>query len=254
MPPDDEIPVFDPEHMPHHIGIIMDGNGRWAVERGLARFRGHEVGVASVREIIRACNDWGVQVLTIYAFSSENWKRPRLEVNALMRLLRRYLRAERDDMHAEHVCVRFIGDLDALPHTVRREVDLSIELTRHNTGLLLNIALSYGGRDELVRACRSLAHDVRAGTLALEAIDAEAISARLDTAGQPDPDLIIRTAGEMRLSNFLLWQASYAEYYCTETLWPDFRKKALAEAIVEFQRRTRKYGGVNTSLKKKKGK
>ena len=233
---------FDPSGVPAHIGIIMDGNGRWAVSRGLGRHKGHEAGMESVRDVIRACGDWGVKVLTLYAFSSENWKRPRLEVNALMRLLRSYLRSERDDLHASRVRIRGIGDLEALPSVALKELRLSEELTHANMGLQLNLALSYGGRDEVIRAVRKLAEAVAEGALTTKDITEARISETIDTAGQPDPDLIIRTAGEKRLSNFLLWQASYAEYYWTDMLWPDFRRDALADAIVEYQRRTRKFG------------
>ncbi|MFH0910308.1 MAG: isoprenyl transferase [Planctomycetota bacterium] len=233
-----------PEALPRHIAIIMDGNGRWAQERGLPRRKGHAAGVETIREIVRAASEWKIHTLSLYAFSTENWKRPRAEIAALMLLLRNYLRKERDELHAENVRIRAIGDLDALPRPVRRELDKALDLTRENTGLTLVLALSYGARDEIVRAARKLAQRAVAGELAPESIDPALFSAALDTAGLPDPDLVIRTAGEMRLSNFLLWQSSYSEYYSTRVYWPDFNRGELVRAIRAYGRRIRTFGGL----------
>ncbi|MHC4870779.1 MAG: isoprenyl transferase [Planctomycetota bacterium] len=234
----------DKEFLPEHIAIIMDGNGRWAKERGLRRTKGHEEGADRVSSIVEHCSDWGVKVLTLYAFSSENWNRSTLEINALMLLLGKYLKKERDYLCRKNVKFRAIGDIDRLPSSARKELDLTFEATEHNTGLVFQLALSYGGRDEVVRAVRIIAEKCKDGSIEPKDIDEDTISGNLDTAGLPDPDLMIRTAGEMRLSNFLLWQASYAEYYCTDICWPDFDSSQLAKAVIDFSKRTRKYGGV----------
>ncbi|MBN1257718.1 MAG: isoprenyl transferase [Planctomycetes bacterium] len=239
-------PRFDPDLIPRHIAIIMDGNGRWAKAHGLSRRKGHEAGGERVREIVRTCGEWGIQVLTLYAFSSENWSRPAMEVKALMFLLRDYLQQEREELNKNNVRLMAIGNLERLPKAARKELDISMEYTSKNTGLILNLALSYGGRDEIVRVVQNLAGDCVEGRMRPAEITPEAISNRLDTAGLPDPDLIIRTAGEMRISNFLLWQASYAEYYATSAFWPDFSSEELAKAIAEYQRRTRKFGGLES--------
>ncbi|MHC4883751.1 MAG: isoprenyl transferase [Planctomycetota bacterium] len=235
---------FDPARVPEHIAIIMDGNGRWAQARDLPRRKGHEAGVETIRDILKACNRWGVKVLTLYAFSSENWSRPRLEVEALMLLLRSYLQKEREELNRENVRLSAIGDLERLPKGARRELDKSIDTLSGNTGVHMVLALSYGSRDEILRATRVLARRCCAGDLSPEDIDETTFSGALDTAGLPDPDLLIRTAGEMRISNFLLWQISYAEYYSTPVFWPDFRSPELAAAILAYQERDRKYGGL----------
>jgi undecaprenyl diphosphate synthase len=229
--------AIDPERLPKHIAIIMDGNGRWARLRNLPRAAGHKAGIHPVRTTVETCARMGVRALTLYAFSVENWKRPRVEVDTLWRLLRIYLRAELPEMHRHNIRFTAIGRLDALPAFARAELTSVIASTAANTGMQLNLAINYGGRAELVDAVRALVED------GVE-IDEESISSRLYTAGMPDPDLLIRTSGEMRLSNFLLWQIAYAELYVTETLWPDFSRVELLRAILDYQKRDRRFGGV----------
>lgn len=233
---------FQPEPLPRHIAIIMDGNGRWAQARGKSRIAGHQAGADSVRAIVRACGTWGIPYLTLYAFSTENWKRPATEVSALMQLLRRYIRQEVDELDRSNVRFNTIGDPTRLSESVRRDLDETKHRLSGNTGLTLTVALNYGSRDEILRAVRSLAERVRDGSLAPEAIDETALSQSLDTAGLPDPDMLIRTAGEQRLSNYLLWQLSYAEFHFTDICWPDFREEQLAGQIRDYQRRLRKFG------------
>jgi len=228
---------LDPARIPRHIAIIMDGNGRWARQRNRPRVSGHQAGVAAVRAAVETCARLRVETLTLYAFSLENWKRPSLEVETLWRLLRVYLRAELASMLRQGIRFCAIGRLDGLPKIVREELDVVIRRTERNTGLRLNLAINYSGRAEIVDAVSQL---VREGA----AITEDAIAAGLYTSGQPDPDLLIRTSGEMRVSNFLLWQIAYSELYVTETLWPDFRQRDLLEAILEFQRRDRRFGGL----------
>lgn len=232
--------------VPRHIAIIMDGNGRWARARGRPRTFGHQRGVRSIREITtECCRLPGVDYLTLYALSRENYtRRPRREVEFLMQLLRRYLRRERRTFQENNIRLRIIGDWEVFPEAVCRQIRRSLEETAANTGLVLTLALNYGGRSEIVRAVRRLLRDVAQGILSPEAVNEAALAARLDTAGLPDPDLIIRTAGEMRLSNFLLWQASYAEFWSTEVCWPEFTKEHLWRALEEYQRRVRKFGAV----------
>ncbi len=243
-----EDPIYpcpvDEDALPKHIAIIMDGNGRWAKEHNLRRTKGHEAGVETVRTIVEHCSSWGVEVLSLYAFSSENWNRPAIEVNALMMLLKTFLRKERDQLHQKNVKIVAIGDIERLPSAARKELELSIEKTEKNTGLILQLALSYGSRDEIVRATKKIAQMCVDGNLRIDDIDEELISNNLDTAGIPDPDLLIRTASEMRISNFMLWQISYAEYYSTKYYWPEFTGQCLAEAVEEFSSRLRKYGGL----------
>jgi len=229
---------------PRHVAIIMDGNGRWAKQRGLPRIEGHRAGADSVRAVVRACRESGVQYLTLFAFSTENWVRPQDEVNGLMTLLLTFLRSRERELHENEVRLRTIGDLSALPGAVRRELDRVIESTRpHGRGQLI-LALNYGGRAELVRAARGIAREARAGVLDPEAITEASISGHLDLPDVPDPDLLIRTSGEQRLSNFLLWQLSYAEFLFTPVLWPDFREKEFHGALAEFERRKRRFGDV----------
>src|SRR5580698_1313471 len=229
--------AIDPARLPAHIAIIMDGNGRWARRRGLPRVAGHKAGIQPVRVTVESCAQLGLRALTLYAFSVENWKRPRAEVETLWRLLRLYLRSELPVMLRNDIRFTAIGRLDALPRFVRDELEEVIASTAANHGLQLNLAINYGGRAELVDAVKALVAD------AVE-IDEAAISARLYTAGMPDPDLLIRTSGEMRVSNFLLWQIAYAELYVTETLWPDFSRTELLRAILDYQKRDRRFGGI----------
>jgi undecaprenyl diphosphate synthase len=232
--------AIDSTRVPTHIAIIMDGNGRWARQRNLPRVAGHQAGVPAVRDVVETCARLGVRALTLYAFSVENWKRPRLEVDTLWRLLRLYLRAELSLMMRNDIRFTAIGRLEALPAAVRAELDDVTRKTSGNSGLRLNLAINYGGRAELVDAVKALVKDG-------EEVTEQAISARLYTAGLPDPDLLIRTSGEMRISNFLLWQIAYAELYVTETLWPDFTRAELLRAILEYQKRDRRYGGLGSS-------
>ncbi|MHC5210341.1 MAG: polyprenyl diphosphate synthase [Planctomycetota bacterium] len=232
--------------LPRHLAIIMDGNGRWAQERRLPRTAGHEAGARTIRTITTECARVGLEQLTLYAFSQENWQRPRTEIHFLMRLLKRFLLGERPTIMDNNVRLSAIGRLDDLPSPARRALDETIELSSGNTGLNLCLALSYGGRTELVDACRRLARDVQAGALQPEQIDEERIAAALYQPGR-DPDLLVRTAGEMRVSNFLLWQISYAELYVTSACWPDFDVAQLQAAFAEYATRTRKYGGLAPS-------
>jgi len=220
----------------------MDGNGRWAKQRGKIRVMGHKVGVESVQEIVRTARELGIKVLTLYAFSTENWKRPAMEVQALMGLLKSYLESELANMVENNVSLRCIGQQQRIPPEVVKVLDRVIAETANNDGLILNLALSYGSRNEIIQAVQALAAECLQGKIRPEAINDQALADHLYTAGQPDPDLLIRTGGEARLSNFLLWQASYAELYFTETLWPDFRKDAFLTAIIDFQQRQRRFG------------
>jgi undecaprenyl diphosphate synthase len=229
------------DRLPAHVAVIMDGNGRWAAQRHLPRVEGHRAGIESVREIVEGSARIGIQVLTLYAFSVENWKRPASEVSTLMTLLKRYLRLELNTLLRNNIRFRVIGRPGELAPDIRRELEMAEEKTASNGGMLFNIALNYGGRAEIVEAAkRALAAGVAADDL-----DEARFASFLYTAGQPDPDLLIRTSGEMRVSNFLLWQIAYSEIWVTETLWPDFRKRHLLEAIVAYQKRDRRYGGIN---------
>jgi undecaprenyl diphosphate synthase len=229
---------------PRHIAVIMDGNGRWAARRNLPRLKGHEEGAKAVEDTIRAAAEMGVEYLTLYAFSVENWSRPKTEIRGLMLLLIRTLREYTDKLGKEGIRLQAIGRLEDLPADVRRELTRAIEATAHNTKLTVILALSYGGRVEITEACRKLAALAAAHKIKPADIDEAMISRHLYTAGIPDPDLLIRTSGEMRVSNFLLWQMSYTEMFITPVLWPDFRAKHLKEAVAEFNRRHRRFGGV----------
>jgi undecaprenyl diphosphate synthase len=235
---------IDRKNVPRHVAIIMDGNGRWAKERGKPRIEGHRAGAESVRAIVRACGELGIEYLTLYAFSSENWKRPRAEVAALMHLLEFYLKAEIPELDKNNVRLAAIGRIHELPASAQKQLAKSIEALHKNTGLTLVLALSYGGRAELVDAMRNIAREVKAGHLDVADIDDQLIHRHLYTAGIPDPDLLIRTSGEMRVSNFLLWQISYAEIYVTDVLWPDFRKPELVQALEDYAKRHRRFGLV----------
>jgi len=238
----------DPERLPRHVAIIMDGNGRWAKTRSLPRVAGHRAGISSVREVVETAARLGLQVLTLYAFSVENWKRPRREIDTLMDLLKEYLSLELDNLNRNNIRFQVIGRFDELSESVQAELHKGIEATRRNTGLLFNIALSYGGRTEIVDACRRMLHERLRGIASWTEPTEEVFERYLYTAGQPDPDLLIRTSGELRVSNFLLWQIAYAEIWVTETLWPDFRKRELLQAIVDYQKRERRYGRVTEEV------
>jgi undecaprenyl diphosphate synthase len=247
LPPDIGLDGFEPGRIPAHVAVIMDGNGRWAQKRGLTRAAGHKAGIEGVRALIRTANDLGVRYLTIYSFSTENWSRPLTEVRALMKLFASTMSNEIDAMCDEQVRIRVIGDMDALPEATRRVYQDAIERTSGNTGMTLVIAASYGSRAEIVAAARRLATRALNGELDAEAVAAlgeEEFAACLTTAGMPDPDLLIRTSGEMRLSNFLLYQIAYSELYVTDVLWPDFDKYEFLKAVIDFQSRNRRYGGI----------
>jgi undecaprenyl diphosphate synthase len=235
---------LDPERLPDHVAVIMDGNGRWARQRGLPRVEGHARGVTSVRATVEECCRLGIGHLTLYCLSSENWKRPQAELDFLMALLEQYLIQERAEIMDQNIRFRVIGRRSDLPEGVLKEIDENERLTQDNTGMGLNLAINYGGRTELIDAVHDLARQVQAGTLTPEAIDEAAISSALYTAGMPDPDLLIRTAGEMRVSNFLLWQISYAELWVTELCWPDFSRETLHEALRDYAARERRFGGL----------
>ena len=231
-------------NVPAHIAIIMDGNGRWAKEKGQIRLKGHQAGMESLREIVRACSDMGVKVLTVYAFSTENWKRPIEEVSGIFALLVRYVAKELKELKENNVQIRMLGDIDPLPADARKAAQEAVDSTKDNTGLVFCIAINYGGRAEIVRAAKLLAKQAAEGQLDPEKIDEAAFASHLYTADLPDPDLIIRTGGEMRLSNFLTWQSAYSELYVTDTYWPDFTPDKLKEAIEAFNGRDRRYGGI----------
>jgi undecaprenyl diphosphate synthase len=233
---------LDHSRLPRHVAVIMDGNGRWAKRRGLHRVRGHLIGAESVRVVVRLARRLGIEYLTLYTFSEENWQRPTTEIRALMSLLLRYLRQELAEMQENQIALRTLGDISRLPENVRRELARTEAATREGARMTLLLALSYGGRSEIVHAAQSLAADVQAGRLRPEDIDPESLAARLFTAGIPDPDLLIRTSGEYRLSNFLLWQTAYTELYFTDTLWPDFREEEFIKALLEYQQRDRRFG------------
>jgi undecaprenyl diphosphate synthase len=229
------------DRLPQHVAVIMDGNGRWAAQRHLPRVEGHRAGIESVRDVVESSARLGIRVLTLYAFSVENWKRPVTEVSTLMTLLKRYLRLELNTLLRNNIRFRVIGREQDLAPDIRRELKVAEEKTRSNTGMLFNIALNYGGRAEIVEAVKKM----MAAGVKPEDLDEQRFGDFLYTAGQPDPDLLIRTSGEMRISNFLLWQIAYAEIWVTDTLWPDFRKRDLLEAILAYQKRDRRYGGIN---------
>jgi undecaprenyl diphosphate synthase len=236
--------ALDLRRLPRHVAVIMDGNGRWARERRQRRVAGHRAGIESVREVVEVSARLGLKVLTLYAFSRENWKRPRAEVQTLMGLLQEYIRKELQALGEANIRLRVLGRMHELPGAAQRELLRALEATAGNSGLHFNIALSYGGRDEIVDACRAV---VRAG-VAERDIDAELFARYLSTAGQPDPDLLIRTSGELRVSNFLLWQIAYSEIWVTETLWPDFRRRHLFQALLDYQQRERRYGGLGADV------
>jgi undecaprenyl diphosphate synthase len=242
--------ALDADRLPQHIAVIMDGNGRWARKRHLPRVAGHRAGVQSARTIIETCARLNITALTLYAFSMENWRRPKAEIDFLMRLLREYLRRELPTIHQNNIRLLVIGRPDQLPDAVRADVERAMEQTAGNSGMKLAVALNYGGRAELVDAFNRILDRVRHNGLANARVDEETITQNLYTAGLPDPDLLIRTSGEMRVSNFLLWQIAYAEIYVTETLWPDFTRAQLYSALLDFQKRERRYGGLTESRRR----
>lgn len=232
------------ENLPEHVAIIMDGNGRWAKRRGLPRIAGHHAGMSTVRDIIRASDDLGLHYLTLYAFSTENWKRPRTEVEYLMRLPEEFFRTEIDELVNRGVCVRFIGDTTKLPSYTQETVRHTLDQTQKNTGMTVCFALNYGGRADVVEAVKTFADEVNQNKATWDDLSEQSLGQYLSTYGIPDPDLIIRTSGEQRLSNFLIWQAAYAELWFTDALWPDFGKEDLRRAIADYQRRKRRFGGL----------
>ncbi len=237
---------IDKDRLPKHVAIIMDGNGRWACQRNKPRTFGHEAGVEAVRKTVRAAAELGVKYLTLFTFSVENWNRPRDEVTALMKLLSRTTRKEIDELNRNNVRLITTGRIEGLSLSRRKALNMAMEKTRDNSGLVLNLALNYGGRTEIIDAVRTIAAEVKSGILDPARIDENVFSKYLYTAALPDPDLLIRTSGEMRISNFLLWQTSYTEMYVTDVLWPDFGRKELFEAVIEYQKRDRRFGKVRT--------
>lgn len=232
------------ERLPKHVAVIMDGNGRWAKHRGLPRIMGHKRGVDALKDLLRCCKDWGIQALTAYAFSTENWGRPLEEVDFLMTLFERVLRLELREMVQENVQIRFVGNLSALPRSLQVEISRSMADTQHNRDIQFTVATNYGGRQEIMQATRAIAHQIKQGLVQPEEIDEALFESHLYTAGICDPDLLIRTSGEMRISNFLLWQLAYAEIYITETLWPDFDRSEFHRALCSYQERDRRFGKV----------
>ncbi len=233
------------ERLPQHVAVIMDGNGRWATRRGLPRSVGHRKGVDTLKSLLRCCKDWGIHALTAYAFSTENWSRPLEEVEFLMALFERVLRQELDEMIKEDVKICFVGNLIELPSKLQEMIRHSMEVTQHNTGIQFTIAKNYGGRQEITNACRQIALKVHQGLIHPDAINESIIEHHLYTTGSRDPDLLIRTSGEMRLSNFLLWQTAYSELYITDTLWPDFDRVEFHRALKDYQQRDRRFGKVS---------
>ena len=245
--PANQNPLYDRinwQRLPRHVAIIMDGNGRWAQGKGLIRTAGHKAGVKTLKNILKAAIDLRIEALTVYAFSTENWKRPRPEVEFLMKLFSEYLIKELEEMNDYNVRIRFIGRMEGMPEGLQRQMREAEALMKDNTGILFNVAANYGGQDELIRAAQSLARKAAVGEIAPEDIDAEAIDQQLDTAGDPPVDLVIRTSGDQRLSNFLLWQSAYAEFYFTDVNWPDFTPACFVDALVDFAGRDRRFGGL----------
>lgn len=236
--------IIDSAYLPKHIAIIMDGNGRWAEKRGMQRNFGHREGMERVIEIVESAKEIGIQHLTLYAFSTENWKRPQGEINGLMKILVFFIRRELNKLVKNNVKVNILGDIGKIPETPRNEVKRAMESTKNNDGMILNIALNYGGRDEIVYGIKALLKDYEMGKIDIDDIDDSMFSNYLYTSKQPDPDLVIRSSRDLRISNFMLYQIAYSELYFTDTLWPDFHKEELHKAIIDFQNRNRRYGGV----------
>ncbi|MCG9891202.1 MAG: isoprenyl transferase [Thermosynechococcaceae cyanobacterium MS004] len=239
---------LSPHTLPKHIAVIMDGNGRWAKSRGFPRIAGHRQGAKTLKALLRCCKDWGIPALTAYAFSTENWQRPLQEVEFLMRLFERLLQRELDEMIREGVKISFVGNLSALSESLQHQIERAVNTTAHNQAVHLTIAMNYGSRAELTQVCRRIAEQVQQGQLQVQAVNEALIEEHLYTAGSPDPDLLIRTSGEQRVSNYLLWQLAYTELYFTDTLWPDFDRAALHQALIYFQGRDRRFGKIPSSL------
>lgn len=235
---------LDMAALPSHVAVIMDGNGRWARKKLLNRVKGHEKGADTVRMVVRFCREIGISFLTLYAFSTENWQRPKAEVSALMVLLKKFVVSERREMAVNNICFNVIGQTEQLPEDIQVEIRRTRDATRNNDGMHLNLALSYGSRSEIVKAVQEIAEEVKNGTLAVDAIDENTVAAHLYTSSMPDPELLIRTSGEMRISNFLLWQIAYSEIAVTDTLWPDFTKDELVRILKDYQHRDRRFGRV----------
>ena len=240
---------LDPEKMPRHIAIIMDGNGRWAQRQRLSRMEGHQRGLEAAQAVVEACEELGIKILTLYAFSKENWRRPRREVNALMGFMQKHLRKRQQELQKRDIRINIIGDLEDLPTSIRKLLVETVEMTRHKEGLIVNLALSYGGRSEIITGVRAIIEDIEAGRIAKDDITPEIFSRYLFTRDLPDPDLLIRTSGEFRISNFLLWQIAYTELYFTTTLWPDFGKEELIQACIAYQDRERRFGLTAAQIK-----
>lgn len=237
-------PELNPQRLPQHVAVIMDGNGRWATLRGLPRIAGHRQGARVLKELLRCCKDWGIKALTAYAFSTENWRRPKQEVDFLMMLFERLLSKELAQMHKEGVRISFVGDLSALPQSLQQQMQRSMAETLNNQAIHFTVAVNYGSRNEIVRACRQVASQVQTGEISLAHIDESVVEQHLYTASTIAPDLLIRTSGEMRLSNFLLWQIAYTEIYFTDVLWPDFDREAFYQALLDYQKRDRRFGSA----------
>lgn len=235
---------LDMNNIPKHVAIIMDGNGRWAKQKNLPRTMGHKAGVETIRRVIKEGDRLGIKYMTLYAFSTENWKRPKDEVSALMKLLVQYLKQEIDELDKNGVVIKVLGDFSKLPTECVEEIKKATERTKKNTGIVMNVALNYGGRDEIIRAIKYIAEECKNNTIDIEAIDESVVNKYLYTAGMPDPDIIIRPSGEQRLSNFLLWQCAYSEFWYSDVNWPDFKEIDLQRAIYDFQNRDRRFGGI----------
>lgn len=241
---EDLINLLDFERLPKHIAVIMDGNGRWAQNRMMPRNFGHQEGVKRVIDIVEEASQLGIEHLTLYAFSTENWKRPEKEIEGLMKLLVYFINKELDRLNKNNVKIKTLGDISKLPKTALKEVERAIETTKNNDGLILNIALNYGGRDEIIKGVKEVVKDVQKGNISIDDINENLFSEYLYTKGQPDPDLMIRASGELRISNFLLYQIAYSEFWFSNILWPDFTKERFIEAIIDYQKRDRRFGGV----------
>jgi undecaprenyl diphosphate synthase len=239
---------LDKEKLPKHIAIIMDGNGRWAKKRNIERIVGHQKGIESAREIVKFCREAEIKVLTLYAFSIENWRRPKKEVQALMNLLKKYILKESKELLKNNIRLKVIGNIEDMPPSVARILNETVEKTKTCSGMIVNLALSYGGRDEIIRAIKKMVKEVKQGSLKEDDITEEIFSNYLFTKDLPDPDLLIRTSGEMRLSNFLLWQMAYTEIYVTEILWPDFKREDMVRALINYQSRERRFGRISEQL------